>query len=117
MAKKIASDSPENIFTFVVPKKETVPKYINSGLNTVGIQIPKFYFSLGMLNELQVPVIGTSANISGLPVVYSIKNLLKQLDSVGRYPDLILDAGELFAKKPSRVIEIIGENKFVVLRK
>jgi len=115
LAKKIIEANSEKMHTFVVPRKKAVPDRLNPGLETIGIQIPRNIFSLSLLEELKNPVIGTSANVSGLPVVYSISELMDQLDSVNRYPDLILDAGRLPVRKPSTIIEI-KENKVKILR-
>ncbi len=113
--KKIIEDDVEKMNTFVVSRKKTVPNYLNPGLKTIGIQIPKYFFSLGLLKELGNPVIGTSANVSGQPAVYSVEELMNQLNSEKKYPDLILDAGKMPKKNPSNVIRI-KRGKVEILR-
>jgi len=116
LAERIIKQHPRKMFTFVVPRKKTVPKHLNPDFDTIGMQMPKNKFSLSLLERFDRPVIGTSANLSNEPVVYSIKDLLTQLKKINRYPDLVLDAGKMPVKKPSRVIEIKGKN-IGILRK
>ena len=98
--------NPQKMFTFVVPRKKTVPFYLNPDFSTIGIQVPKYKFSLSLLKKIGSPSIATSANVSGMANVYSIEELLIQLKKTKNYPDLILDGGKLPFRKPSSVIEI-----------
>ena len=109
LAEEMVKKNPKKMYTFVVPRKKTVPNYLNQDFETVGIQMPKCIFSQTLLKKFKSPVIGTSANISNQPVVYSIEDLLIQLKKVNRYPDLILDAGRMPIKKPSSVVKIEGK--------
>ena len=110
LAENMIKENPKKMFTFVVSRKKTVPACLNPNFDTIGIQMPKNEFSLTLLNKFKSPVIGTSANISNQPVVYSIKDLLTQLQKANRQPDLILDNGQMPSKKPSKVIIIKGKN-------
>jgi len=116
LAGEMVKKNPKKMYTFVVPRKKTVPNHLNPDFDTVGIQMPKYLFSQTLLKKFKSPVIGTSANISNQPVVYSIRNLLTQLKKVNRYPDLILDAGKFPIKKPSSIVKLEGK-KLVFLRK
>ena len=115
LAQEMIKQNPGEMFTFVVSRKKGVPVYLNPSFPTIGIQTPKNRFSLTLLKKFGSPVIGTSANIFSQPVVYSIKDLLTQLKKAGRYPDLILDGGQLPYKKPSSVVKINGQ-KIEILR-
>ncbi len=110
LAGKMIKQNPKKMYTFVVFRKRTVPRHLNPDFDTVGIQMPKCLFSQTLLKKFKSPVIGTSANVSNQPVVYSIRDLLTQLKRVNRYPDLILDAGRIPIKKPSSVVAIKGKN-------
>ncbi len=116
LAQEMVKKNPKKMYTFVVARKKTVPSHLNPDFETVGIQMPKCLFSQVLLRKNRSPVIGTSANISNQPVVYSVQGLLKQLKSAKRYPDLILDAGKLQIKKPSSVVALKGRN-IEILRK
>ncbi len=114
--KKIIQENPRKMFTFVVPRRKILPDFLNPDFKTVGVQTPKNKFSLSLLKKFGSPLIGTSANISGQPVVYSAEDLLAQFNRAKRYPDLILDVGRLAAKKPSSVVEI-KKGKILFLRR
>jgi len=116
LAQKMVKKNPKKMYTFVVSRKKTVPVYLNPDFDTIGIQMPKCLFSQTLLKKFKSPVIGTSANISNQPAVYSIKDLLIQLKKVKRYPDLILDAGKLPIKKPSSVVKLKGK-ELIFLRR
>lgn len=116
IAGKLIKENPQKMFTFVVDRKKTVPAFLNPNFGTIGIQMPKNNFSLTLLRNFKSSVIGTSANISNQPVVYSIKDLLSQLTENRIYPDLILDAGKLSLKKPSSIVKL-EKRKITFLRK
>lgn len=113
---QIIKDNQEKMHTFVVTRKPVLPNYINPGLKTVGIQIPKIKISQALLKENGAPLIGTSANISGQSNNYSILELTSQLENVNRWPDLILDGGELPRKNPSSVVAVDNEGEIEILR-
>ncbi|MBU2037030.1 threonylcarbamoyl-AMP synthase [Patescibacteria group bacterium] len=107
---KIQKTFPNEPFTFVVSRKKGVlPAYLNPDYESLGFRVPfnKVTSTLSKFNR--TPVIGTSANLSGLGNTYSIKELMDYFRGVfgrGVRPDIILDAGELPERKPSTVIEI-----------
>jgi len=119
LVERILQKKQEKIFTFIVPRKDNVPISLNPGLKTIGIQIPRNIFYLKLLSKLNNPLVGTSANLSGREVCYSVEELLNQFGEENNFPSdiLILDVGELPKKRPSTVVEIIDEENFRVLRK
>ncbi len=118
MAKKYAriKKTQEKYFkaadTFIVPLKEKLPLQEK----TIGIRIPRSRLILTLLSMLQIPLAQTSANISGQPSTNSIKKIIKTFTTQSIQPDLVLSAGDLPARKPSRVIDLTGES-LRVLRK
>ena len=113
---ELLSQNTKRMRSFVVKKTEKVPDYFNSSLDSIGIQIPKHPFSLQLLEKMQVPLVATSANLSGHPSVYSISELLEQITDSEINPDLIIDAGILPFRRVSMVIEILINNKYKILR-
>ena len=107
---KIQEAFPDEPFTFVVSRKKGIlPAFLNPDYEGLGFRVP-FNKVTSMLSKFnRTPVIGTSANLSGLGNTYSIKELMDYFSGVfdrGVRPDIILDAGELPERKPSTVIEI-----------
>jgi len=114
---ELISKNKKRMCSFVVKKTEKVPSFFNPDFESIGIQIPKHPFSLRLLKKIKVPLVATSANISGHPNVYSISTLIKQLKNRPIEPGLIIDAGRLPYRKVSMVIEILKNDEYRILRK
>lgn len=85
---------------------------LNTGLanfknNSVGIRIPKYKLLQILAEQFDRPFASTSANISGKPVCYNVKDVIEQLKNNKYQPDLILDGGVLSQKSPSTVVDLI----------
>jgi protein-tyrosine phosphatase len=70
---------------------------------TVGLRTPNCPITLDILNELNEPIVLTSANVTGDAPAISAEEAMKKLD--GRI-DLVIDAGEPDFKKPSTVVRV-----------
>jgi len=85
----------------------------------IGLRIPNYKLVNILLEKLNFPLTGTSANISGKPGSTKIREVLKQFEnqfstrSGGGQPDLILDAGNL---KPSLLSTVIDLENLEILR-
>jgi len=83
---------------------------------TIALRIPKYKLVNELLKKLNLPLSGTSANISGKPPSIKIKEIIKQFKNQKYQPDLILDSGNLKSSRPSTVIDLTGK-KIKILRK
>lgn len=92
-------------FTLIFKKKKILPGELTAGLNTIGIRIPNYSITELLSYETIIPYTATSANISGKPQCYSLKDLLKQFRN-SKIIDLVLDAGELPKNNPSQLIDM-----------
>lgn len=90
------------------------PRDILSKDKKIGLRIPNYKFLNLLLEKLDCPLIGTSANISGQKPSTKIKEVLKQFENQRYQPDLILDAKNLKPSLPSTVIDLTS---FKILRK
>ncbi|RLF99340.1 MAG: threonylcarbamoyl-AMP synthase [Thaumarchaeota archaeon] len=79
----------------------------------VGVRIPACLQTLIIINESGGLLVGTSANISGLPPPRSIQELDEK---ILRSVDLTIDGGRCLIGKPSTVIELVDKNRLRVLR-
>lgn len=77
--------------TLVVRKSPSVPHWVTAGGDTVAVRIPNHPVALALIRGLGKPLVGTSANLSGLPSPNSAREVRKQL---GNKVDFVLD-GEL----------------------
>ena len=97
--------------TIIQPKKKCIPDILTE--RDLGVRISSHPAPNRIIKNLRVPIVSTSANISGGKNPYSIKDIPKSiLDSVGQ----VFDEGELPYSPPSTVIRI-ESNKIKVLRK
>lgn len=100
--------------TIVVPALSGItfqPGVINE---TIGFRIPDSPVNLAIVESYGKPLTTTSANISGQENSYSLQNLLQQFEGKKYQPDLILDGGDLSHNKPSTVIQVKGEEVFLL---
>lgn len=95
------------------PKAKKLFKFgIISSENKIGLRIPKYRLINSLLKKLNLPLTGTSANISGKSPSTKIKEVLKQFtlrqgSGQEKYqPDLIIDFGNLPKSKPSIVLDL-----------
>jgi L-threonylcarbamoyladenylate synthase len=98
-------------FTVILRKKKVVSPLLTAGTDKIGIRIPDNKLSRDLASDF--PITSTSANISGLNVPESPKEVVKQL---GDAADLILDAGICKYGLHSTVVDMTEENP-VVIRK
>lgn len=79
----------------------------------IGVRIPAYLQTLIIIKESGGLLIGTSANISGLPPPQSMRELDEEiLKSV----DLAIDGGKCLIGKPSTVIKLVDDNRLRILR-
>ena len=98
--------------TIVLPaKKERVPDLVRGGGENIGCRIPDNTVCLEIIKGVGVPIIGTSANISGQPTPFTIEDLDPNLVSL---VDLVV-LGATSVHKESTVIDCT-QNPWEVLR-
>lgn len=123
MAKKYSKNLKDEIeqlmrkywpgaLTIVVPcKKRLVPELVRGGGETIGLRIPNHDIPLTIIEELQVPILGPSANFHGEPTPYSFKDLDPKFVKLVDY----VIKGECPLRKVSTVIDV-SQRKWRILR-
>ena len=123
MAKKLANvtKSQEKILEEYWPGKITVilnkkrgAKIFGSSEDTIAIRIPFHSFINSLLEMVNVPLCGTSANISGLPASIKIDDVLGQFAGKKDSPDLVINAGDLEESRPSTIVDFTKEDHPIV---
>jgi len=117
LIKEIVKKFPKEPFTFVVPRKETVPSFLNPGHKTLGFRIPFNKVTSTLSKFHRSPIIGTSANVSELKNTYSVEELMGYFNKVfGQeiMPEIVLDAGELPSRRPSTVIKLLDKGVDII---
>jgi L-threonylcarbamoyladenylate synthase len=101
--------------TLILDNPKNISKSIVAEDNSVGVRIVKEPFCFKLLERMKVPLVSTSANISGQPTPKSFKDIdpeiIKNVDYVvNLYQDKICD-------KPSTIIKITLDAQVKILRK
>ncbi len=128
MAKKLAHiDKDQEEFlkevwpgrTTVVLKKKGrngVSKIVTANKKTIALRIPNHKLVKEILSEVNKPLTGTSANISGKGYFIKIKDVLNDFEKEEIRPDLIIDGGDLAKSCPSIIVDL-SKKKPKILRK
>lgn len=104
--------------TVVMPLRPGVslPRGVVSKEGKVGMRADGHAFIEALFETYGGPLVGTSANRTGLPPSRTVEHFLNQLTTYDRKPDVIVDVGELPESKPSTVVELDNDKKPRILR-
>lgn len=98
--------------TILLQKKYNLPEIITAGQKTIGLRIPNYKLAHFLVVKCGVPIVASSANISGQPASTNISKVLSQFEKADLRPDLILNAGDLKFAEPSTVLDLsVGKPK------
>lgn len=92
--------------TLILPAANSVPRKITGGTGTVGVRIPDLAVTRLLIRAIDMPLIGTSANLSGHPPCSTPEEVLQQL---GGKIELVLDQGDTGGSAPSTVLDLTQE--------
>jgi L-threonylcarbamoyladenylate synthase len=92
--------------TMVLLKSKSVPDTITAGSETVAVRIPDHPVPVALIRGLGMPIVGTSANLSGRPSVLTAKDVYCQF---GNKIDLIIDGGKCPGGRESTIIDVTGK--------
>ena len=98
----------------VILKKKSRIKIFGADKKTIGLRIPNYKLVNILLEKLNRPLIGTSANISGKPASTKIQEVITQFTKRTIKPDLVIDASNLSLSKPSAVMDLTGRELKII---
>jgi len=98
--------------TIVLHKSNSVPDIVTGGGITVAVRIPAHPIPVALADDLGMPIVGTSANLSGKPSVLTADKVYSQF---GDKIDLVIDGGRCPGGRESTIVDVTGETP-VVLR-
>lgn len=115
---EIAADLIENYkkpLTIIYPQARNLAKNLISPDNSIAIRISRDKFSNDLVRLFGKPIVSTSANISGLTMPFSFRNISKEIISgsnyvVSIYHDTINEV------KASTIIRLLSETDFQIVR-
>ena len=99
--------------TVILKTKGLLSKKLNPEGEKIGFRITSHPLAKKLLRFAQVPLVATSANLSGQPAV---TNWRKLSTSFQEKVDFILDGGDTFGGKPSSLLDLSFYPKISILR-
>lgn len=121
--EKVAQEIPDDFYllaekffpgplSVILKKHSRVPTNVSKDA-TIAVRMPNHDITLKLINYVQDPIIGTSANISNEKSPVCVKEVMK--DFINKI-DIIIDGGECKIKIPSTIISLV-EKPYKILRK
>jgi len=121
-AEKIARNIPDDFYkiaeqfwpgplTLILPAANNLPFKVTGGTGTVGMRIPELAITRLLIRAIDLPVIGTSANLSAHPACATADEVLHQL---GGKIELVLDYGKLNGTAASTILDLTQQPARVI---
>jgi L-threonylcarbamoyladenylate synthase len=98
--------------TLVLHKSSLVADIVTGGAATVAVRVPAHPVPLALIEGAGVPIVGTSANLSGQPSLLTAGEVCAQL---GGKIDLVIDGGRCPGGRESTIVDLTAETP-VILR-
>ncbi|HSG32085.1 MAG TPA: L-threonylcarbamoyladenylate synthase [Thermodesulfobacteriota bacterium] len=89
-------------FMAILKLKQYLNPIITGGRDTIGIRISNNNFVIQLMENLDEPLISTSANLSGTGNMYDISQIISVF---GNMVDLVIDSGSISASKGSTIVD------------
>lgn len=105
LAQSLAESFWPGALTLVLPRSRAVLDIITAGGDTVAVRVPAHPLALALINGLGVPVVGTSANLSGWPSTRTADEVRAQF---GEKLEMVIDSGRAPGGRESTIIDLIG---------
>lgn len=102
-AKKLMTIFWPGGLTLIFEAKDEIPSLLTAGSGKLGIRIPSHPAAKALVDHLNFPITGTSANLSGQPGCNHVGLLAP---SIIETSDLVLDAGVLKGGTGSTIVDI-----------
>lgn len=97
--------------TAVLPSKQQLPYLLEGGTGALAVRVPDDAWLRGVIRRLGVPLVATSANISGQQTIENEQQLRAQFK---RLPDVFVDGGNPRSRKPSTLVDLMSEKPVIV---
>jgi L-threonylcarbamoyladenylate synthase len=111
LARRLADRFFPGALTIVLPKADSVSDIVTGGRKTIAMRIADHPIPIAVVRGLGVPIVGTSANLSGSPSALTAKEVHAQL---GDKVDMIINGGKCPGGWESTIIDLSGETPRVL---
>lgn len=109
--KEVINNYLPGPYTFILKKRDIVPRSVTSGSAFVGIRVPNNDISRRLASIF--PITTTSANVSDDEVLSNPTEILEQLECE---VDLVIDVGDLKSGHASMIIDLSQSNPKIIRR-
>ncbi len=82
--------------------------------SSLAVRVSSHPIAADLARIISKPLIATSANISGQPPAYTIRDFLQQIKGRATVPDLIIDIGELPKTLPSTIVSFANGSMEII---
>ena len=106
-AKKIINKFVPGALTLIFNKKENIKDYVTNGKPTIGIRVPDDNWILELINELDQPILVTSANLSDTGSLLKWEDVYAQLN--GKIDGIVCE--DATGQTSSTIIDVTSELK------
>lgn len=103
IALRLADRFWPGALTIVCHQAPHLPAALTGQGGTIGVRQPNLPVALGLCRALGLPIVGTSANLHGMPAPLMASHVALDL---GDAVDLILDGGRCPLGRPSTVVDV-----------
>lgn len=99
--------------TVIFHHKGKLPQQLTAGNNSIAIRVPNHPFVLGLLGRVNIPLMQSSANLSGMPPATCVQEIVAYFKKEKNKPNLIIDGGEL-SGVPSTIIDLTHNDPRII---
>jgi len=111
LAWRLADKFLPGALTMVLYKSSSVSDVITGGGSKIAVRIPAHPIPVSLIRGLGMPLIGTSANLSGKPSALTAAEVLSQF---GDRIELVIDGGRCLGGRESTVVDVTGEMPLIL---
>ena len=109
ISKKLISTFTPGPITMIFRKKDEIDDYVTQGKDTIAIRVPDDEFILGLIKQLNKPLMVTSANISDEGSLLKWKDVYKSLK--GRIDAIVCE--DATGDRASTIVDVSGDLKIL----
>ncbi|MBQ03207.1 threonylcarbamoyl-AMP synthase [Candidatus Bathyarchaeota archaeon] len=113
IAERLAERFWPGPLMLVLPAVMEYGMYVTHGAKTLGVRVPDHEVSRSLARQSGGVIVSTSANKTGIAPPTTVEGAIQQ---IGEEVDLVLDAGPTPGAIPSTVLNLSGEQIWVIRR-
>jgi len=102
--------------TVILKHRRKLPSILTGDSDGLAARLPKSVFLIKIIKEVGFPIVSTSLNLTGEPVVSNLMEINNYFPSQSDQPDLVVDAGVCRRHKASKILDLREVQKVLIIR-